>query len=222
MLESLKNKKIMVVVAHPDDEVLGLGSTINRIINDYNSKVHLIILGEGITSRFDKKDIISSKKYLKTHKKIIESARKKIGYQSISTYGLPDNKFDTIAFLDIVKIIENEKKKFKPEYIFTHHGGDLNIDHQLTFNAVITASRPIKNELTNGIITFETHSGTEWRASSDPKHFIPNIYVEINENHLNKKISAMECYEFERRPFPHPRSPEALKITAQRMELSWG
>ena len=78
MLESLKNKKIMVVVAHPDDEVLGLGSTINRIINDYNSKVHLIILGEGITSRFDKKDIISSKKYLKTHKKNIESARKKI------------------------------------------------------------------------------------------------------------------------------------------------
>ena len=62
----------------------------------------------------------------------------------------------------------------------------------------------LKNELTNGIITFETHSGTEWRASSDPKHFIPNIYVEINENHLNKKISAMECYEFERRPFPHP------------------
>lgn len=222
MLESLKNKKIMIVVAHPDDEILGLGATMNLLINDYNVNAHVLILGEGITSRSVNKNSIEVKNKLQIHKKNIQSARKKIGYQSVSIYDFPDNRFDTIPLLEIIKIIEEEKKLFNPEYIFTHHGGDVNIDHQITFNAVITACRPLQNEQTHGIITFETPSGTEWRASSDPNHFIPNFYVEVKENHLNAKISAMECYEFERRISPHPRSPEALRIIAQRLGIIVG
>jgi LmbE family N-acetylglucosaminyl deacetylase len=222
MLESLKNKNIMVVVAHPDDELLGLGASMNRLIKEHNVKAHLVILGEGITSRSDNRDTKVWKKQLQIHKENIEKARKIIGYQTISIYDLPDNRFDKIALLDIIKIIEKEKLAFNPEYIFTHHGGDVNIDHQLTFNAVFTACRPLDIENTHGIITFETPSGTEWRASTDPRHFIPNFYVEVTKHNVNTKIKAMECYEFERRLFPHPRSPEALRIVAQRLGIIVG
>ena len=206
MLESLRNKKILVVVAHPDDELIGLGGTINKLVNDYESIVNLLILGEGITSRLDKRNKNKWKKELEIHRKNIFNAKKIIGYKNVSIYDYPDNRFDSVDLLDIVKTVEKEKNNFKPEIIFTHHGGDLNIDHQITFEAVITACRPLPEEIVKSIITFETYSGTEWRANSDPKHFLPNMYVEISEKNLQAKIDGMESYEFEKRDFPHPRS----------------
>jgi LmbE family N-acetylglucosaminyl deacetylase len=218
LTDLFKNKRIMLVVAHPDDEILGLGSTLNKLITDYGVIAHVIILGEGITSRSDNRNPEYWKEELAIHNANIRSAQKAIGYQSVSCYSLPDNRFDTVALLDIIKIIEVEKERFSPEIIFTHHGGDVNIDHQRTFEAVITACRPMAQEHVNTIITFETPSGTEWRASTDPKHFIPNLIIEISEKALKAKIDAMECYEFEKRKYPHPRSPDALKIRAQ----MWG
>lgn len=215
---NFEGKQILVIVAHPDDEVLGLGSTMFTLINDYNCKVRAVILGEGITSRADERDVAKWQNELETHRSNIRSAQKSIGYESVGIYDFPDNRFDSIQLLDLIKVIEREKSEFKPEIIFTHHGGDVNIDHQRTFEAVITACRPMAAEVVKTIITFETMSGTEWRASSDPKHFIPNLFFEISEQALLTKIKAMESYEFERRPYPHPRSPEALRIRAQ----MWG
>lgn len=215
MLESLRNKRILVVVAHPDDELLGLGATMNRLINDYGCIVRTIILGEGITSRSDVRDTELWEKQLETHRNNIHQAQKCIGYESVGIYDFADNRFDSVDLLDIIKVIEKEKQEFKPTVIFTHHGGDVNIDHQRTFEAVVTACRPMDHEMVKTIITFETPSGTEWRASTDPKNFLPNFYVEISEENLQAKIDGMENYEFERRAYPHPRSPEALKIYAQ-------
>lgn len=218
MLESLKNKKILLVVAHPDDEVLGLGGSIYQLIKNYNCAVRVVILGEGITSRSDVRDAKIWQKELEVHRKNIEVARLTIGYDSVGIYDFPDNRFDSVPLLDIIKIIEKEKNEFNPEAIFTHHGGDVNIDHQRTFEAVITACRPLESESVRTIITFETMSGTEWRASSDPRHFHPNMFIQLTEEALDAKIKAMEAYEFEKREYPHPRSPEALKIRAQ----MWG
>ncbi len=218
MLKSLKNKRILVVVAHPDDELLGLGATMNCLIEDFGCIVRVVILGEGITSRSDTRDVLKWEKELEIHRSNIEAARKAIGYESVGIYDFADNRFDTVALLEIVKVIEKEKERFKPELIFTHHGGDLNIDHQRTFEAVITGTRPMANEMVKTIIAFETPSGTEWRASSDPKHFIPNMFFSVSEKNIIAKIKGMEAYEYEKRDYPHPRSPEALKIQAQR----WG
>ena len=215
MLESLRNKKILVIVAHPDDELLGLGGTLNRLKREINCKIKVVILGEGITSRAGERDVNLWKNELKKHKQNILEAKSALGYDELGIYDLPDNRFDTVALLDIIKIIEKEKREFEPEVIFTHHGGDLNIDHQRTFEAVITASRPLEYEKIKTIITFETPSGTEWIASSDPKCFTPNLFIEGREEDLKAKINAMEAYEFEKRKYPHPRSPEALKILAQ-------
>lgn len=222
MIETFRNKRIMIVVAHPDDELLGLGATMNMLIQKYNIKTHLIILGEGITSRSDIRDSKLWEQELILHKQNIQNAREAIGYHGVSVYDFPDNRFDSVALLDIVKIIEKEKSFFEPEVIFTHHGGDLNIDHQRTFEAVMTSSRPMSDEKVKTIVTFETMSGTEWRASSDPRHFIPNMFVEVKVENIQAKIKAMESYEFEKRLYPHPRSPEALKITAQRWGIANG
>ena len=222
MLESLRNKRILIVVAHPDDELLGLGASMNLLVSGYNVETHVVILGEGITSRADVRDQQLWEKELAIHKKNIKDAQAAIGYGSVSIYDFPDNRFDTIALLDIVKVVEKEKSQFNPDVIFTHHGGDLNIDHQRTFEAVMTACRPMEHETVSTIITFETPSGTEWRASSDPKHFTPNMFISFDEKHLKSKIKGMESYEFESRPFPHPRSPESLKIQAQRWGVAVG
>ncbi len=208
----------MIVVAHPDDELLGLGASMNKMIKEFAINTHVVILGEGITSRSDTRDLAKWENQLEIHKLNIKNAQKAIGYHSIKAYDFPDNRFDSVALLDIIKVIEIEKQNFQPEIIFTHHGGDLNIDHQLTFEAVLTACRPMEHEIVKTIITFETPSGTEWRASSDPKHFIPNFFIGVSEENIKAKINGIESYEYERRIFPHPRSPEALKIQAQR----WG
>jgi len=218
MYEYLKNKKILVVVAHPDDEVLGLGATMNKLINDYNCEIGAVILGEGITSRSETRNLAQWENELKRHRNNILKAKEKIGYSFVNTYQLPDNRFDSVDLLDIIKIVEKEKEQFKPEIIFTHHGGDLNIDHRRTFEAVITATRPMENECVRVIITFETPSCTEWQASTNPHNFIPNLFFEISKENLKSKIDAMECYDYEKRKYPHPRSPEALEILAKR----WG
>jgi len=222
MLELFSNKKIMVIVAHPDDELLGCSATMHKLIHDYNCKIRVVILGEGLTSRSEIRNIEKWGKALRVHRNNIENARKIIGYDSVGIYDLPDNRFDSVDLLDIIKVVEKEKVDFKPDSIFTHHGGDLNIDHQRTFEAVITATRPMEGEGVKSVTTFETPSGTEWQASTDPRHFAPNLYVSIDEENLHAKIEAMECYEFEKRSYPHPRSPEALKILAQQRGLSVG
>lgn len=208
----------MVVAAHPDDELLGLGATMHHLIKTAEVITHVVILGEGITSRSDTRNTDTWKAELETHRKNILAAQQCIGYHSVSIHNFPDNRFDQCALLDIVKVIEKEKNDFQPDIIFTHHGGDLNIDHRRTFEAVITATRPMEQEGVKTIIAFETPSGTEWRASSDPFQFIPNLYFRVHEDDVRSKIEGMEKYEFERRTYPHPRSSEALKIQAQR----WG
>jgi len=215
MLEFLKNKKILVVVAHPDDEILGLGGTMNMLISEYNAKVKVVILGEGIKSRSDSRNKSFWEKELKEHKKNIKDAQKKIGYHQVKCYDFPDNRFDTVPLLDIIKVIETEKESFNPDVIFTHHSSDLNIDHKITFQSTFTSARPMNSENVKLFITFETSSGTEWMPSSEPDIFKPNLFITLKKENIDSKISAMECYEFEKRKWPHPRSPEALKVLSK-------
>lgn len=205
----------MVVAAHPDDELLGLGATMHKLIKEQGAVVHVVILGEGITSRSDTRDTEKWKEVLEEHHANINAAGSHIGYKSIHTYNFSDNRFDSHALLDIVKVVEKEKEEFKPEIIFTHNAGDLNIDHQLTFQAVMTATRPMEDEEVTTIICFETSSATDWQYSNHPEQFHPNLYIEIGEDDLKAKQDAMSEYTFENRPYPHPRSLKALRTLAE-------
>jgi LmbE family N-acetylglucosaminyl deacetylase len=216
------NKLILLVVAHPDDELLGCGATMNRLITEFNCKIRVVILGEGITSRSEQRDTKKWEEELAIHRLNIKNAQECIGFESVSIYNFPDNRFDSVDLLDIIKVIEKEKEDFNPQIIFTHHGGDTNIDHRRTFEAVVTAIRPMENENVAHLLCFETPSSTEWQAFNYPNPFLPNLFVKLTKQNIDAKIKGMESYEFEKRKFPHPRSPEALEIQAKRWGVSIG
>ena len=194
----------------------------HRLIQKFDTIVRVVILGEGITSRSAERQPEEWRTELAEHRANIEAARVLIGFETVRTYDFPDNRFDSIDLLDVVKAIEREITEFSPHTIFTHHGGDVNIDHQRTFEAVVTACRPMQDQVVRQIVTFPTASGTEWRASTDPRHFIPNLYIGVSETDIEIKIKAMECYVYEKRAFPHPRSPEALRIFAAHAGMTVG
>lgn len=225
-MDLLRNKRILVVVAHPDDELLGPGATIHKLCSRVGSgestSIKVVILGEGITSRDDMRDPGKWEDELKLHRKNIEDARRILGYHELSVHSLPDNRFDSVPLLDIIKIVEHEKASFDPDIILTHHNGDVNIDHQLTFQAVMTATRPMQHERVKTLITFETPSGTEWIPSNDARPFRPNLFLEVSAEDIKAKSRAMECYEFEKRTYPHPRSPEALEVRARYWGMTVG
>jgi len=222
MLEQFRGKRILVVVAHPDDELLGLGASMHKLISEYDCTIRTIILGEGITSRADERDPGLWEAELKKHRENIKTAADAIGYESLGIYDFPDNRFDSVALLDIVKVFEKEKSEFRPEVVFTHHGSDTNVDHRYTFNAVMTGSRPMKDELVRSIYAFETPSSTEWQAANYPNYFQPNFYIPVSKENVEAKIKGMESYEFEKRAFPHPRSPEALDVLSRKRGVEVG
>lgn len=210
-----KNSKVLIVVAHPDDEILGIGGSIVKLKQSYNATIKVIILGEGLTSRDDSRDVEKRSSELNQHRKCITDAKVVLGYDYLSIYQFPDNRFDSVDLIEIVKIIEKEKQDFKPDFVFTHHEGDLNIDHRLTFEAVITATRPMLGETVKGVFTFETLSSTEWSFNVDTIGFRPNLIISLEEKEIKIKQDAMAKYVFEIRSYPHPRSLEAIKLFNQ-------
>ena len=217
--------KILVIVAHPDDEVLGMGGTIKKLTKEGHN-IKIVILATGITSRrssnysnstdykLDKKLENITKKQLKELQKDAKNASKILGVTKLTMMNFPDNEMDKITNLEITKTIEKIINEFKPQIVYTHSEYDLNIDHRIIHNAVLTATRPSQKFTVKKVITFEVPSSTEWNFS---KKFIPNIFVDISKE-LSVKTRAMKAYQNEIRKFPHPRSIEGLEIIAKR----WG
>ncbi|WP_058953766.1 PIG-L deacetylase family protein [Clostridium tyrobutyricum] len=208
------SKKILVIAAHPDDEILGVGATIAKHVQ-YGDSCTALILGEGMTSRYDKRDLADTSKLEELHKDTFQ-AGKIIGYEKVYLENLPDNRFDSVDLLDIIKIVEKYIDKIKPDIIYTHHGGDLNVDHRKTYEAVLTATRPIESDCVKEIYCFETVSSTEWNFEYS-NLFVPNYFVDITET-LESKLKAMKYYKSELRNFPHPRSIDNLIASAKK----WG
>ena len=205
--------KILIISAHPDDEVLGCGGTVARL-NKEGHTIYTLILGEGITSRDDLRDIKKREKNILELKGEAKKANAILGVKEVFFHNFPDNRFDTVPFLDIVKVIEKIKNNIKPEIIFTHYEKDLNIDHQITYKAVITATRPTKEETVKEIYSFEIPSSTEW---SYPLSFSPNVFYDISET-IDVKLRALEECKTELREYPHPRSLGGIELVAK----TWG
>jgi LmbE family N-acetylglucosaminyl deacetylase len=201
-------QKVLVVAAHPDDEVLGVGGTIANHTQN-KDQVSILILGDGETAR-DK----AGKTDISKRVKQAEKVAKLLKVDDLFLEKLPDNQFDTLPLLTIVKKIEKYLRKVKPNLIYTHFSQDLNIDHQLTFKAVLTACRPQPGSCIKQILGFETLSSTHWQIS-DPGHaFCPNQFHDIRKT-IDKKIQAMKIYRNELQPFPHPRSIRGIRTLAQ-------
>lgn len=205
---------VLVVAAHPDDEVLGCGGTIARLAAE-GQNVHIAILGEGITSRSRAREQADRSALERLH----DDARavgEMLGARGVSLWGLPDNRFDTLALLEVVKVVEGLIAEHRPATIYTHAAGDLNVDHAVVHRAVLTATRPLAGQGVREVLAFEVPSSTEW-AFGQFSPFRPSVFVNIADT-LERKCAAMARYESEAREFPHPRSREALQAGARR----WG
>lgn len=203
----------LVIAAHPDDEVLGCGATIARL-TDEGWAVHVGILAEGATSRNTKRDPSMHVEELSELAKCAEMANKILGSRSVKLLSLPDNRMDGMELLDVVKIVEAEIDRHRPTMVLTHHAGDVNVDHGVIHDAVITACRPQPGHPVKTLLFFEVPSSTEWRPSASGMQFAPNTFYDITDS-IDRKLEALNAYAPEMRAFPHPRSIKAVEHLAR-------
>ncbi|KST63642.1 PIG-L deacetylase family protein [Mastigocoleus testarum] len=201
------SKQILVIAAHPDDEILGIGGTIARHISQGDQIVIAFIADSG-TARY-KNDTIDFVKGCAI--KAINQIG--IAETNIKFAGFADQVLDTLPILKITQWIERVVQEVKPQIIYTHHRGDINKDHQIVHEATLTAARPYSTSFIERILCYETPSATEWAGPYLENNFIPNVYMDITA-YLENKLIAMSAYTTELRPFPHPRSLESLRIRA--------
>jgi LmbE family N-acetylglucosaminyl deacetylase len=201
--------QILILAAHPDDEVLGCGATAARLASERHTVVPVIIC-ENASVRYSSD----------MQRTLEESSRKSSEILGISEpvfVGMPDQKLDSYSALEMAQVVEKIIKDIRPEIIFTHHGGDINKDHRVLFEATLVAVRPLPANTVRSIYTYETISSTEWAASDYYAQFSPNTFYDVSDT-LEMKIKAFSQYISEVRDYPHPRSPEGIKIRAK----DWG
>lgn len=204
---------VLIIAAHPDDEVLGCGGTIARHARSGDS-VAVEILAEGITSRDARRSRSSRAEDLKDLRTAAVEANAILGVREVRLHDLPDNRMDTLPLIDVVKKIEEIVNEREPDVIYTHHTGDLNVDHRITARAVLTACRPLPDTRVRRILSFEVPSSTEWQAPIPAEVFVPAWFNDITDT-LDAKLRALGAYAAEMRPWPHARSVEAVAHLAR-------
>ena len=204
---------ILVIAAHPDDEILGCGGTIARH-SEIGDLIKVVIVSTGITSRSNSISSDMHKEELEALRLSAEKANQIIGVQRLDFLNYPDNRLDSIDRLDLIKDLEKKIDEFQPNIVYTHHSGDLNIDHRIVCDSVITACRPYPNQIVKTILSFEVASSTEWQPPSKSDAFEPNWFVDIS-NQLSKKLEALKEYDSEMRDWPHARSIKAIDYKAK-------
>lgn len=206
-------KIILVIAAHPDDEVLGCGATIAKHVK-MDDEVHVVVLAEGVTSRDEMHNPDGRKSELSELSKAAHRANRILGVKSLNLHNFPDNRMDSVDRLDVIKVVESFIKEYQPDIIYTHHVGDVNIDHRIIHEAVVTACRPLPLQTVKTLLFFEVPSSSEWQPSVSAEPFNPDWFVDISKT-LSIKLEALQAYEAELRAFPHPRSLSGVKALAQ-------
>jgi LmbE family N-acetylglucosaminyl deacetylase len=170
--------------------------------------VHVAILAQGLASRGK----VSQADFDDLH---AAAARAKaiLSASTLALYDFPDNRMDTVALLEVVKVVEGLIDQYRPAIVYTHFAADLNVDHRRTHEAVVTACRPLPDHPVNRVLCFEVPSSTEWQPGTSAPSFAPNWFIDI-ESTLDKKLAALAVYAGEMRPYPHPRSLEAVRHLA--------
>jgi len=196
----MRRKNILVIAAHPDDEVLGCGGTV-ALHTKTGDMVTVVIVCEGESLRYGDKGVGQ-----RSH---TESAAKILGVANVRQLGFPDQKLDTMTLTAIINPLHDIVTEIQPHIVYCQYGGDINRDHHLLFQAVLVATRPIENYIKT-VYAFDTASSTEWAY---PRLFIPDTWIDISST-LNIKLEAMTCYKSEVRTYPHPRSIKAIRYRA--------
>ena len=206
---------ILVVAAHPDDETLGAGGTVARFAGQ-GCEVWVCLLCDGVTNRHSEVNL---------QRECAERACTVLGAGHVVFCDLPDQRLDALALVDVITPIERCVADLQPEIVLTHFPGDVNQDHRIVFEATMVATRPTPETPVRTVMCFETASSTEWAAPFPASTFAPNVFVDITAT-LPRKLAAMKMYAgthvSEVRPYPHPRSYEAIEVYAKRQGVLAG
>ncbi len=199
---------VLVVAAHPDDEVLGCGGTISRL-TAAGVPVHVLFFTDGVSARPD----VAQSDAAAARKQAAIASLALLGVQAPEFLQFPDNRLDTVALLDLSQSVERVLARVSPVTVLTHHAGDLNVDHRCVHEAVMTACRPQPGHRVKSILCFEVASSTEWRTPIPASAFVPQLYIDIS-SHLRAKLEALDAYHVEMRAWPHARSLRAIEHLA--------
>lgn len=204
---------VLVIAAHPDDEILGCGGTIAKHCDD-GDEVHVVIMAEGITSRDLDRNRERHAESLSVLARAAQEANAILGVASLVLCDFPDNRLDACDRLELIKVVEGHLDRVRPEFVLTHHAGDLNIDHRRVHEAVVTACRPYPGQVVKSLAFFEVPSSTEWQVPGSAPAFAPNWFVNVTST-LERKREALQAYQQEMRAWPHSRSLEAVEHLAR-------
>lgn len=204
-------QSILILAAHPDDEVLGCGGTICKLA-DKGAIIHVAFLADGVFSRDVDQEKMQNE--LRIRRAAAQKACDILRVKSVSFDDFPDNRMDTVALLDITKALENLISEHMPEVVFTHHASDVNIDHRRMHEAAVTACRPQRGHPVKTLLFFEVPSSTEWQIPGSAPVFAPNWFVDISDT-LDRKFAALDAYAAELRDWPHPRSRQGVEHLAR-------
>jgi len=207
------SKSVLVIAAHPDDEVLGCGGTIARHA-EAGDQVQVLIVAEGATSRLQQRDRGQASDELSALAQAARKAGAILGVAGVELLDCPDNRLDSLDRLDLIKLIEVRMERHQPQVVYVHHAGDVNVDHRRLHEAVITACRPTPGQPVRRLLSFEVASSTEWQPPGSAPPFQPNWFVDITAQWPRKR-DALAAYASEMRAWPHARSIEALEHLAR-------
>ena len=197
-------KRVLVIAAHPDDELLGCGGTVALHVGAGDA-VTAVIACEGESLRYGPNGV--------GQRGHTRRAAAELGVADVRELGFRDQRLDTLPLTEIITPLEHVVREIRPQVVYCQYGGDINRDHEMLFKALLVATRPTEDSI-EAVYAFDTASSTEWAY---PRTFVPDTWVDISST-LDRKIAAMACYESEVRPYPHPRSLEALRHRAH----AWG
>lgn len=201
------SERVLIIVAHSDDESISMGGTICRHVAK-GDDVKVVSMTDGVGARDNSAAPIAADRSIAAKR-----ASRVLGFEWLAAFDFPDNSMDSIPLLRVVRAIEDIKKAYDPTMVYTHSAADLNIDHQVVANAVLTAFRPQPDESCEEIRLFEVSSATDFGNAAITGSFTPNLYVDITQVwHL--KYKALEAYATEMRPSPHSRSINGIKHLA--------
>jgi LmbE family N-acetylglucosaminyl deacetylase len=203
----LAETRVLVLAAHPDDDVLGMGGTIAVHASQRGEPVRVVCVTDGSSSQYPGDDVLRERKS--------DEAKRAAEILGVSDYlhlDLPDMRLDTVAHVDLNRVVEEQVRDFEPTVLYTAHP-DVNRDHRALFDSVSVAVRPIPGQSVRRVLTYAPTSSTEWTPAG-PNSFVPTWFVDISET-LERKLEAFACFETERREYPHPRNDRALRAHAE-------
>ena len=210
--------KILVIAAHPDDEVYGMGGTIARLSSEGN-EVHVLIVTDGCTAQYvgrpDLPEIVAQK-----HEESFR-ANEFLGVKKVHFGTFPDMKLDTVPHVELNRLIEDTVNAVQPEAVYTHFYGDVKLEHQMVYRSTLVAVRPVPGQCVKELYCYQTPSSTEWSPQLAHTAFLPNVMVDIT-GFEEAKAQALLAYQTEIRAYPHPRSPQYVRETDRARGLQWG